>query len=73
MIKIETRIVGKDEENQYVEIKKYRVKHTTTAEHLCCIDVLVRAILDKDENMNINELFKLIKANVKETIMRGDN
>lgn len=65
MIKIVTQIVGENEDSQFVEIKKYKVKHTNTLEHICAIDTLVCAIMDNEENMTIDKLCKLIKSNYK--------
>ena len=63
MINIKTKIVDTDEEYQYIEIKKYKVKNTTTAEHLCLINTLVDSIIENDEDMSINKICKLIKEN----------
>lgn len=67
MIKLKVKTIYHDEEGSIVEIKKYKTKKTNTLEHLVAINVMVEAILDNDENMNINELCKLIKENFKES------
>ena len=65
MIKIKTKITGTDEQYQYVNVVKYKTKNTTAAEHLCLINVLIDSILDNDEDLNINDVCKLIKNNYK--------
>ena len=72
MINIKTKIINADEEYQYVAIKKYKTKHTTTAEHICLIDTLVKAIIDNDEDMNINKVCKLIKENYNKVDEEGE-
>ena len=68
MITLKTKIVGRDDESQFVEIKSYKTKHTTTAEHICAINTLITAILDNDKNMTINKLTTLIKDNYKKSM-----
>lgn len=68
MINIKTKIVSTDEECQYIEVKKYKTKHTTTAEHLCIINTLISAIIDNDKDMSINKVCKLIKENYNKFI-----
>lgn len=63
MINLKTKIVGKDEESTFIQCKKYKAKHTNTLEHICAIDVLVRAIMENDKDMSISKLCKLIKDN----------
>lgn len=65
MIKLKTKIVGKNEDSQFVKIEQYKTKNTNTIEHICVIDTLVYAIMDNDENMTIDKLCKLIKSNYK--------
>lgn len=65
MISIKTKIEGTDEQYQYVSIKKYKCKNSTTAEHLCLVNALVDAILDNNDDMSINDVCKMIKENYK--------
>ena len=72
MIKLKTKIVGYDDENQYVKIKKYKAKHTTTAEHLCVIDFLIHKIMENQKDMTITKLIKLINENYKVSKEKGE-
>ena len=63
MIKLHTKIIKNLDDNQLVELKKYKHKHTTTAEHILAIGVLVNGIMENDKNMSITKLCKLIKGN----------
>lgn len=65
MIKLKTKIVGKDEDNQYVKCTQYKTKHTNSLEHIVAIGILVEAIMDNQEDMTITELCKIIKNNYK--------
>ena len=73
MIKLKVDTVGYAEDSQFVEVKKYKVKHTTTLEHICAIGVLTEAIMDNDENMTIDKLCKLIKSNYKEMTKESES
>ncbi len=66
MIKLKTRIINCDEHGQFIEIKSYKTKHTSTAEHLCAINLLVDRIIDNEDCMTIDKLCKIIKTNYKE-------
>ena len=68
MIRLKTRIVGHDDKSQFIQVIKYKTKHTTTAEHICAINTLITAILDNDKNMTINKLTTLIKDNYKKSM-----
>lgn len=68
MIKLKVDTVGYTDDSQFVEIKKYKVKHTTTLEHICAIDILIKAIMNNDESMTIDKLCKLIKSNYKTSL-----
>lgn len=73
MIKIKVDTVGYNEDSQFVEIKKYKIKHTTTLEHICVIGVLTKAIMDNDEDMTIDKLCKLIKSNYKVMLKESES
>jgi uncharacterized membrane protein YjjP (DUF1212 family) len=68
MINLKTKIVKTTDEGQCVKVTKYKVKHTSTLEHICAINLLVRAIMDNEDDMSITELCKLIKENYKTLI-----
>lgn len=68
MINIKAKIVGYDDDSQFVKIMKYKTKNTNTAEHLCVINTLVTAILDNQPDMTMTELVKLIKQNYKKSM-----
>lgn len=68
MIKLKVDTVGYTNDSQFVEVKQYKVKHTTTLEHICAIGILTEAIMDNDENMTIEKLCKLIKSNYKASL-----
>ena len=72
MIKLKTKIVGKDEESMFIQCQKYRTKNTNTLEHVCAIDILVCAIMDNDEDMTITKLCKLIKENYNEHVLEKE-
>ena len=63
MIKLKTKIIENNEDGQLIELKTYKCKHTTTAEHIMVISVLVNAIMENDDDMSITKLCKLIKSN----------
>ena len=68
MIKLKVDTVGYTDDSQFLEVKQYKVKNTTTLEHICAIGVLIEAIMDNDENMTIEKLCKLIKSNYKASL-----
>ena len=65
MIKLKSKIIKTDDKNQYVRIKTYKAKNTSTAEHICVINTLITSILDNDDSISLNELCKIIKENQK--------
>ena len=68
MIKLKVDTVGYTNDSQFVEVKQYKTKHTTTLEHICAIGILTEAIIDNDKNMTIEKLCKLIKTNYKASL-----
>ena len=68
MIKLKVDTVGYTNDSQFVEVKQYKTKHTTTLEHICAIGILTEAIIDNDKNMTIEKLCKLIKSNYKASL-----
>ena len=68
MIKLKVDTVGYTDDSQFVEVKQYKAKHTTTLEHICAIGILTEAIMDNDETMTIDKLCKLIKSNYKASL-----
>lgn len=73
MIKLKVDTVGYNEDSQFIEIKQYKVKHTSTLEHICIIDTLVSAILDNEDSMSIDKLCKLIKLNYKKHLRESES
>ena len=57
MIKIKTKY-GKETDDFELN---YHCKKSHTMEHLCLIERLVYIILKNDEDMTVNEIFKLVK------------
>lgn len=72
MIKLKVDTVGCTDDSQFIKVKKYKVKHTTTLEHICAIGILTKAIMNNDESMTIDKLCKLIKSNYK-TSLESEN
>lgn len=68
MIKLKVDTVGYTDDSQFVKVKQYKAKHTTTLEHICAIGVLTEAIMDNDKNMTIEKLCKLIKSNYETSL-----
>lgn len=68
MINLKTKIIETTDKGQCVKVTKYKTKHTSSLEHICAINVLVRAVMDNEDDMSITELCKLIKENYKISI-----
>lgn len=58
MIKVKAKF---NEENNIFSVK-YDTKHTFTLENIALIEYLCEAILENDEDMTMEEIFKLVKT-----------
>lgn len=58
MIKIKAKY---DEENNIFSVK-YNDKNTFTLENIALIEFLCETILENDEDMTLEEIFKLVKT-----------